>query len=356
MTRRGAPENRSLLRIMILAALLGVSADSLMAQDQVEEDEDATEQEEAADLDRVTVTGSRLQRETYTSISPLQIITATESREAGLIDTAEILQKSTASAGQQIDLSFTGFVLDNGPGSSTANLRGLGDARTLILLNGRRLAPSGVEGAPSAPTLNLIPASLVQRYEVLLDGASSVYGSDAVAGVTNIIMRKDFDGLEMDVYYNHPDHDKGKNYTATAAWGMNFDRGMFGIGLEYADIEEIRLRDRPWTAECDRNWEITTSGELRSQERYYLDNLGMDLGNCALGSLAGRTQIPLLERRVPELLRVGDIRFRYRRQRGRHHRRQLRQLRHQPVGPDAELDLLARIAASQRDGLRSVHL
>ena len=292
MTRRGAPDKKSLLRMMILAALLGVSVNGVYAQDQVEEDEDATEQEEAADLDRVVVTGSRLQRETYSSISPLQIITATESREAGLIDTAEILQKSTASAGQQIDLSFTGFVLDNGPGSSTANLRGLGDARTLILLNGRRLAPSGVEGAPSAPTLNLIPSSLVQRYEVLLDGASSVYGSDAVAGVTNIIMRKDFDGLEFDVYYNYPDHDKGDSYTATGAWGMNFDRGMFGIGLEYAENEEVRLRDRPWTAECDRNWEITTNGELRSQELYYLTNLGMDLGNCALGSLAGRTQIP----------------------------------------------------------------
>jgi iron complex outermembrane receptor protein len=277
---------------MILAALLGVSVNGVYAQDQVEEDEDATEQEEAADLDRVTVTGSRLQRETYTSISPLQIITATESREAGLIDPAEILQKSTAAAGQQIDLSFNGFVLDNGPGSSTIDLRGLGAARTLVLINGRRLAPSGVEGARSAPDLNLVPSSLVQRYEVLLDGASSVYGSDAVAGVTNIIMRKDFDGFEADVFYNYPDHDNGENYTATAAWGMNFDRGMFGIGLEYSDYEEIRLRDRPWTAECDRNWELTTDGELRSQEQYYLTQFGMDLGNCALGSLAGRTQVP----------------------------------------------------------------
>ncbi|MEJ2385031.1 MAG: TonB-dependent receptor plug domain-containing protein, partial [Xanthomonadales bacterium] len=199
MTRRGAPDNKSLLRIMIMAALLGVSVNGVYAQDQVEEDEDATEQEEAADLDRVTVTGSRLQRETYTSISPLQIITATESREAGLIDPAEILQKSTAAAGQQIDLSFTGFVLDNGPGASTIDLRGLGAARTLVLVNGRRLAPSGVEGAPASPDLNLVPSSLVQRYEVLLDGASSVYGSDAVAGVTNVIMRKDFDGLELDV-------------------------------------------------------------------------------------------------------------------------------------------------------------
>lgn len=292
MSSWGSAEKRSSLQVAILAALLGLSAGTVWAQDAAEEDEDdATETEEAADLDRVVVTGSRLQRETYTSISPLQIITATESREAGLIDSAEILQKSTASAGQQIDLSFTGFVLDNGPGASTVDLRGLGAARTLVLINGRRLAPSGVEGAPQSPDLNLVPGSLVQRYEVLLDGASSVYGSDAVAGVTNIIMRKDFDGFEFDVFYNQPDHDNGENYTATAAWGMNFDRGMFGIGVEYSDYSEIRLRDRPWTAGCDQHHEITQNGEIRNKDLWYPTKYGMDLGDCRLGSLAGRVDV-----------------------------------------------------------------
>ena len=92
------------------------------------------------------------------------------------------------------------------------------------MLNGRRLAPSGVEGAPAAPDLNLIPGSLVSRYEVLLDGASSVYGSDAVAGVTNVIMRKDFDGFEFDVFLNEPDHSNGRSYNVNAVYGMNFDR------------------------------------------------------------------------------------------------------------------------------------
>ena len=81
------------------------------------DEEDTTEEtEEAADLDRVVVTGSRLQRETYTSIAPLQIITAEGSREVGLVDAAEILQNSTAAGGLQIDLTFSGFVPDNGPG------------------------------------------------------------------------------------------------------------------------------------------------------------------------------------------------------------------------------------------------
>jgi iron complex outermembrane receptor protein len=294
MNLRGSSTSKSLLQILLLALMLSFMAGAAWAQDAVEDDEEDTteESEEAADLDKVVVTGSRLQRETYTSISPLQIITATESREAGLIDTAEILQRSTASAGTQIDLSFTGFVLDNGPGASTVDLRGLGAARTLVLLNGRRLAPSGVEGAPSSPDLNLVPGTLVQRYEVLLDGASSVYGSDAVAGVTNIIMRKDFDGFEFDAFMNEPDHPNGRNYTLNAAWGMNFDRGMFGIGVEYRDDEEIRLADRPWTGQCDKHHEITTAGEIRSKDLYYPTRFGMDIGDCRLGGFSRYTWVP----------------------------------------------------------------
>ena len=151
-------------------------------------------------VDEIVVTGSRLKRDTYSSVSPMQIITAEMSREVGLINPGDILQTSTASSGQQIDLTFSGFVLDNGPGSSTANLRGLGEARTLVLVNGRRLAPGGAEGAPYAPNLNLVPGSLVQQYDILLDGASSIYGSDAIAGVANVILRKDFNGLEIEGY------------------------------------------------------------------------------------------------------------------------------------------------------------
>jgi len=293
------------LQASLLALLLALFGAAAWAQDtQEEEDEDVrreaaeadaesvAEMDDPADLDRVVVTGSRLQRETYTSISPLQIITATDSREAGLIDSATILQQSTASAGQQIDLSFTGFVLDNGPGASTVDLRGLGAGRTLVLLNGRRLSPSGVEGAPVAPDLNLIPGSLVRQYEVLLDGASSIYGSDAVAGVTNILMRKDFNGFEFDVYYNQPHHDNGESYNLNAVWGTNFDRGMFGIGVEYRDDDEIQVGDRPWTGQCDKNYEIDENGQIRSQDQFYSSQYGMEWDECALGLLAARTFVP----------------------------------------------------------------
>jgi iron complex outermembrane receptor protein len=286
MISRGIPSNKSLWHILLLALLLAFAANGAWAQEDAEDEEEATtEEEEAADLDKVVVTGSRLQRETYTSISPLQIITAEGSREAGLVDAAQIMQQSTATAGQQIDLTFNGFVLDNGPGASTVDLRGLGANRTLVLLNSRRLAPSGVEGAPSAPDLNLIPSGLVQRYEVLLDGASSIYGSDAVAGVTNIIMRKDFDGLEVDAFYNQPDHDNGESYNLNAVYGLNFDRGMFGIGVEYYEADEVRLGDRPWTAGCDQHHEIDENGQIRSQDEYWGNTYDMDWDECRLATL-----------------------------------------------------------------------
>jgi iron complex outermembrane receptor protein len=309
MISRGTSKPASLLQTLLLTLILAITSGTAWAEDDQtdanatdtndqpdgadEAADDVSAEDDSAELDRVVVTGSRLQRETYTSISPLQIITAQGSREAGLVNAAEILQKSTASAGQQIDLSFNGFVLDNGPGASTVDLRGLGAGRTLVLLNGRRLAPSGVEGVPVAPDLNLIPGLMVRQYDILLDGASSIYGSDAVAGVTNILMRKDFDGLEMDVFYNEPDHSNGRSWDINAVYGMNFDRGNFGIGVEYYKADEIKVKDRPWTGQCDKHHEIDQQGNIRSQEQFYSTVYGMEWDECRLGSLGARTFMPL---------------------------------------------------------------
>ena len=167
-----------------------------------------------ASVEEVVVTGSRLKRSTFTSISPLQIISADISREAGLMNAADILQTSTSAGGQQIDLTFSGFVLDNGPGSRTVNLRGLGAARTLLMINGRRMAPSGVEGAPYAPDSGIIPRGLVSQYDVLTDGASSVYGSDAIGGVTNVILKQDFDGLRIELNGTKPKYSGCLLYTS----------------------------------------------------------------------------------------------------------------------------------------------
>ena len=271
---------------IVLASLSLLTAPTVFAQDDEDEFDDEVEVTE-----EITVTGSRLKRDTYSSISPLQIITAEVSREVGLIDAADILQDSTASSGQQIDLTFQGFVLNNGPGSSTVSLRGLGEARTLVLMNGRRLAPAGVEGAPFAANLNQIPASMVQQYDILLDGASSVYGSDAIAGVANVIMRKDFDGLEINGYTRIPEYSNGLDNTLSVVWGKNFDRGFIGFGGEYTDTERVSLEDRPWTAGCDKHHEIDENGNFRSREVYYSDILGSEWDECRLGRTAGRYQV-----------------------------------------------------------------
>ncbi|RGP39976.1 hypothetical protein BPTFM16_00252 [Altererythrobacter insulae] len=229
-----------------------------------EEEVDITDEGEtaAAPQGGIVVTGSRIRRDTYTSISPIQILTTESSNAAGLFDPSQILQRSESASGQQIDATFQGFVLDNGPGSQTLNLRGLGANRTLLLLNGRRLAPAGVEGAPVNPSINLLPGSLIDRYDLLLDGASSVYGSDAVAGVGNIILRKDFDGLELFARGELNEQGGGDDYTISASYGLNFDRGFIGIGAEYDYRDEVRFNDRDFFRGCNKNYEIDQDGNI----------------------------------------------------------------------------------------------
>ena len=212
----------------------------------------------------VIVTGSRIKRDTFSSISPLQVIKTETSIQSGLLDSATILQQDESAAGLQIDATFQGFVLDNGPGSQTIDLRGLGAARTLVTLNGRRVGPSGVEGAPVSASVNQIPASLTERTDLLLDGASSVYGSDAVAGVVNVVMRKDFDGFEAFAQGDLTEQGNNSNYTVSGSWGKAWDRGSFGIGLDYDFRDEVTFADRDFLAGCDKHVEITEDGEIRN--------------------------------------------------------------------------------------------
>ena len=237
----------------------------------------------AAPLEEVVVTGSRLRRDTYSSIAPLQVITGQVSREIGQIDPATILQESTSSAGAQVDITFTGLVLDSGPGHSAVDLRGLGGERTLVLINGRRAGPAGVEGAPVSPDLSLIPATIVQQYEILLDGASSVYGSDAIAGVANIILRKDFDGFEFEGYTQSPQEGNGERNTINALWGRNFDRGFVGAAVDFSRWERVAYDDRPWTAGCNLHMEEDQRGQIRHDDLDYRENYGMNVTPCKIG-------------------------------------------------------------------------
>jgi iron complex outermembrane receptor protein len=270
-------------------------------QDEEEEQVDVgTDAKGRQQSGNITVTGSRIVRDTYSSISPLQVLTTENQQAVGAFDPAQILQRAEAASGVQIDATFQGFVLNNGPGSQTINLRGVGANRTLVLANGRRLAPAGVEGAPTSVSINLIPASLVDRYDILTDGASSVYGSDAVAGVINVILRKDFDGLEIQANGDVNPGGEGEDYTLSAAWGFNTDRAVFGIGAEYRVREEVKLSDRDFLRGCATNLEEDAAGNIyrvgisddaliRSRSN---NRVGTPTSECIVSGIVGRIFVP----------------------------------------------------------------
>ena len=282
---------------MLAALCLTLSLPAFGQEDEAEDAaaEDAAEEELSelsGPVEEVIVTGSRIRRSTYTSITPLQIIHADVKREAGLIDAGEILQESSTASGVQFDLSFNGFVLDDGPGTTTANLRGLGANRTLVLLNGRRIAPSGVEGSPTSPNLAIVPGLLVRQYDQLLDGASSIYGSDAIAGVVNAILHTDFDGFTVEMLPSRPTHRGGDEEVFGISWGRNWDRGFIGFGAQYVDSDPVTLADRPWTAGCERHMEIDQGGRIRHRNLRWVLAYDMEWDDCTQGALVGRTWIP----------------------------------------------------------------
>ncbi|MEO1311923.1 MAG: TonB-dependent receptor, partial [Pseudomonadota bacterium] len=245
--------------IALLAAAPAYAQD---ADDDVDEIEEIAEEEDEEE-DRIVITGSRLGRDTFTSASPVQVIQGQVARESGLFDVQDILQSTPQVTGSQIDQTFGGFVLDQGPGSQEVNFRGLGAGRTLVLLNSKRVAPAGVEGAPGAPDISLIPSILIGRIENLLDGASSVYGSDAVAGVTNIILRDDLDGLRFEGNFTQPEESGGESYSLSAAWGVEGVNGRVTFAAEYQRQSNLEFQDRDFLR-CNEELEQGESGQIRS--------------------------------------------------------------------------------------------
>ncbi len=213
-------------------------------------------------VEKVTITGSRITRDTFNSASPVQIITREETTLAGFSSVAESLQSTSVTAGgAQINNAFGGFVTDGGPGANTLSLRGLGATRTLILLNGRRVSPAGSRGSVGSADLNVLPSSIIDRIEILKDGASSIYGSDAVAGVVNIITRKNLKGFVVDSQYNTTDAGGGEQKRLSVAWGGTGDRWYLTGSVELYGRKEITLGQRDWTA-CQTDYRRTSSGGI----------------------------------------------------------------------------------------------
>jgi outer membrane receptor protein involved in Fe transport len=197
----------------------------------------------------VVVSGSRIKRDNYTTSAPVQIIRNDDAVLAGFSSTTELLQGTAITGGQgQINNAYGGFVTDGGPGANTLGLRGFGPTRSLILLNGRRMAPSGTRGAVGAADLNTLPSSIVDRIEVLKDGASSIYGSDAVAGVVNIITKTNLTGITANLNQTATEQAGGGNTTNfSLAGGFVSDKAKFSGSYNHTSRTNLTLRDRDWT-------------------------------------------------------------------------------------------------------------
>ena len=231
---------------------------------------------ETMPVQEVVVTGSRIPQANLTSVSPIDIVGAQEIKQNGFTDVHDLMDMLPQNfQNGQADLGANQNPLSSAGGISTADLRGLGPTRTLVLVDGRRL---GVGDASTlnpnpAPDLNQIPVQLVERVEVVTGGASAVYGSDAIAGVVNFVMKHDFQGIELDGQYGIDQHNNndhlmqsletqagfpapsgstwgGQNRAFTVVMGTNFadDKGNIEAYFTYRNANPVTQGARDYSA------------------------------------------------------------------------------------------------------------
>jgi len=239
-----------------VALALAVTSVNVQAQDDSGDDEDVV------DSGKIVVTGSRIRRDELNDTIPLEVIIADDAIDRGLTTVGQLLQESTLASGSaQITSAIsTAFVTDGGQGAETLSLRGLGPNRTLVLLNGRRAGPAGTRGATSSFDFNTIPLSGVERVEILKDGASSLYGSDAVAGVVNIIT-KEADGGTIEVFSSQPAESGGERTRVSGTWGKTFSRGSVRITADYDKQSELANGQRDFFACGERYYFNAETGQ-----------------------------------------------------------------------------------------------
>ena len=194
-------------------------------------------------IEKIEITGSSIKRIEGETALPVLQITREDIKRSGVASTEELLKTiSTTSSGGSTSVANTGAGGGQGGGGSTSliSLRGLGSARTLVLINGRRTAPAG---GSSAIDIGTIPLAAIDRIEVLKDGASAIYGSDAVAGVINFILRKDFVGTEVTVTVGAPSRSGGGRDTKISAFAgfgdFAKDKFVINLGGGYQKLDPI---------------------------------------------------------------------------------------------------------------------
>jgi iron complex outermembrane receptor protein len=240
-------------------------------------------QQAPASTQRVEVTGSNIKRTTSESATPIQVISRDDIAKSGATSLSEILQNVSAAGFG--NFSETNTNLSSGGGSAGVSLRGLGLSYTLVLIDGRRVAPSGFGGATGVATftdVNNIPPSAIERIEVLKGSASAVYGADAVGGVVNIILRREMKGGEITGQFAETSRGDGRTVKGSVAYGFgDLAENKFNV------IASLDLYKRERIASVDRKYGASANGTLLNEE------LGVDSrsptgnpGTFAVGTLA----------------------------------------------------------------------
>ncbi|AYV46907.1 TonB-dependent receptor [Caulobacter flavus] len=219
-------------RLLASTLLCGVIAPAMVASP-------AFAQEDPAAVEEIVVTGSRIARPDLTSSSPVASVGEKELQQSGVVNTENLINTLP-----QAVPGITSTVNNGSNGTATVSLRGLGANRTLVLVDGKRQTPTTQAGAVD---INLIPPALIKRIEVLSGGGSAVYGSDAIAGVVNFILKDDFEGLEVSAGYQATDKGEAPIYSGSMTFGANFGgdkKGNVVLSLGYNKREALTQGER----------------------------------------------------------------------------------------------------------------
>ena len=227
-------------------------------------------------LEEVVVTGSRIRRSNADSPTPMTVLGSAQIDGVGTTNLGELLEKLPfAVAGlNQSNATFS----TTSAGLVTTSLRNLGQSRTLTLIDGKRFVSGFNPGSGYAVDMSTIPVAMVDRIEVITGGASAVYGSDAIAGVVNVIMKDDFEGMSLDVRTGVSAESDREQTDVDLALGANFDRGNAYIAFGYSDEEGLFARDRDFS-EFDLV-EADTNGDGVGDSQIFLGSSFPPGGKC----------------------------------------------------------------------------
>ena len=197
------------------------------------------------EMEEIVVTGSLIPRRDLTGPSPVTVFDRDSIAQSGVTSIGQMLREIPAVSGQAQSTTIN----NGGTGSQNISLRGLGSQRTLVLINGRR-APDSSGSNNGVVDLNTIPVAMVDRVEILKDGASAIYGSDAIAGVVNLVLRRDFQGVEFYAQTGQSGESDGEKHELSIVAGDAFDGGNFVMSITRVDEAETRASNRDWAKQA----------------------------------------------------------------------------------------------------------